>query len=75
MSKKKRLTIPKLPDTQKLGLESEGKLWLISTKIRGVGELIKQQDPSSLFTNEGAYGLGSILTELADDIEHVTATK
>ncbi len=38
----------------------------ISLKIRGLGELIRQQNSSALFDDETNQGIGLLLTDLAD---------
>lgn len=55
----------------RLDSDTEGRIWGVSTKVRGVGELIKQQEPSSLFSSDGAYGIGSILIDLADELDAI----
>ncbi len=49
-----------------------GSLWLISCKLRALGELIKAQNGEPAFEQPDVnYGLGTILIEAADEIDGI----
>jgi hypothetical protein len=44
----------------------------VGCKVRGIGELVKHHSGEPAFAQEDVnYGLGTILTELADELEEI----
>ena len=46
-------------------------LYLLSCKVRGLGELLKGSKPEALFTEDAAFGLGALMIELADEASSI----
>lgn len=54
--------------------DAAGELWTISTKLHGLGFLIKRiDDTAEPPTQVACYGIGTILAELAEHIDEVRA--
>lgn len=46
-----------------------GVLWGVSSKLHGISELFKNQGSEALLSDNGAYGVGAVLGDLAVEIE------
>ncbi len=54
------------PDAQMESSDCD--LFEIAHKLRGIGELLKNQSREALLSQDSTYGLGIILEEIADKI-------
>jgi len=46
-------------------------LFGLACKLRGLGELLKSSKPEMILTEDAAYGIGSLILEVADSVSGV----